>query len=204
MPLIPGDDEVRYILNQDHKISARQMITVEPLDVTLDAGETAEIAEPFLVTWVGPDYKNDYISVAEIGSTDNDYIKYTYTKQGSPLRLSMPSKSGQYEIRYIANGSPDKVLARKTVNVEDIEANVILVGEAKVGEAALIEWTGPDYQNDYIAISEIGTNSYIKYTYTKQGSPLRVQMPDKAGTYELRYFINQDSTIIAREQIEVK
>jgi Ca-activated chloride channel family protein len=204
MPLDPGEYEVRYILNQDNVIKAKKTIKIEPVDVSLDFADVAKIAEPFLINWQGPDYKNDYISVAEIGEGDGRYLNYTYTKQGSPLRLVMPTKPGEYEVRYIANGNPDKALVRKTISVETVEASVKLSGDATTTEPALIEWAGPDYKGDFIGVGELGTDKYLTYTYTRDGSPLRLKMPDKPGTYELRYFLHKNSTIVAREQIEVK
>lgn len=204
MPLDAGEYELRYILSQDSSIKARQNITVKPVSVTLDFEDTAKIAEPFLINWQGPNYKNDYITVAEIGTRPSKYINYTYTQSGSPLRVTMPTKHGEYEIRYIANGSPDKVLAKKPLTVQTVTANVNLSGTATAGASALIEWTGPNYKGDYIGISKPDTQKYLSYTYTRDGSPLRLQMPDKPGTYELRYFLNAGNTIIARERITVE
>lgn len=204
MPLEPGEYEVRYVISQDRTIKAIQTITVESVDASLDFAPTAKIAEPFLVNWQGPDYKNDYIAVAEIGEKANKYINYTYTNKGSPLRVIMPTKPGQYEIRYIANGSPDQILASREITVESVEASLTLVGDALASEPALIEWTGPDYKNDYIGVAEVGAQKYLTYTYTRNGSPLRLKMPEKPGTYELLYYLGQGKTIIAREQIQVK
>ena len=204
MPLEPGEYEVRYIVSQDNTIKAAEPITIEPLDVSFDFSETAKIGEPLLINWQGPDYKGDYIAVAKADESVGRYINYTYTTKGTPLRLEMPAEPGLYEVRYMANGSPDKILSRKPVTVEGIEASVKLVETATSGEPALIEWTGPDYKGDYIGVSELGTKNYQTYAYTRAGSPLKITMPSKPGTYELRYFLKQDNTIIAREQIQVK
>ena len=46
---------------------------------------------------------NDQTSVAitEVGAPDNQWISYTYTRQGSPLTLPTPLAAGDYEIRYV-------------------------------------------------------------------------------------------------------
>lgn len=204
MPIEPGEYVVRYIISQGRTIKAKQTITVEAVEASLDFAPTAKIAEPLLINWQGPDYQNDYISVAKPDQKPSKYINYTYTNRGAPLRVIMPAEPGQYEIRYIANASPDKILTSKTVTVESVEASVKLVGEAIASEPALIEWTGPDYKSDYIGISEVGVKKYLTYTYTRDGSPLRLKMPEKSGSYELRYFLSEGKTVIAREPIEVK
>ena len=53
------------------------------------------------VTWVGPDYKNDFISITRPDEEDGTWINYTYTKQGSPLRIQVPLDPGDYQIRYV-------------------------------------------------------------------------------------------------------
>ncbi len=204
LPLTPGDYEIRYVQSQDSTVLVREPIKVVALEAKLSAADNAGVAEPLLVQWEGPDYNNDYISVAQIGQPDSKYVNYTYTRQGSPLRVIMPAQPGDYELRYIANGSPDMVLARREVTVEAVDATVALVGDALAGQPALVEWSGPDYRNDYIGVSLVGDAKYVHYTYTREGSPLRVKMPDAPGKYELRYFLAEGRTVIASEPIEVK
>jgi Ca-activated chloride channel family protein len=94
MPIEPGEYEVRYIISQGRTIKAMQMITVEAVETSLDFAPAAKIAEPFLINWQGPDYKNDYITVAKPDQNAGEYINYTYTRDGSPLRLEMPENPG--------------------------------------------------------------------------------------------------------------
>ena len=195
LPLKPGDYEIRYIQNQDSTVLARHTITITAASASLSAADTALTGEPLLVQWEGPDYQNDYISVAEVGSDMGRYINYVRTNKGSPLRINMPGKPGQYEIRYMAQGRPDTVLASRPVTVSLAEATVALSGDATAGEPALVTWTGPDFTHDYIAVSKIGENGYESYTRTSDGSPLRLRMPASPGTYELRYVL----TSIAQE-----
>lgn len=43
----------------------------------------------------------------------------------------------------------------------------------------------------------VGGN-YINYTYTRDGNPLRLRMPDEPGTYELRYSFRDRQVIHTR------
>ena len=63
-----------------------------------------------------------------------------------------------------------------------------------------VTWTGPDNQGDYIAIAEPGApgNTKVSYSWTTQGSPLSVRVPDALGRYELRYIQGQFRTILQR------
>ena len=204
LPLIAGAYEIRYVQNQGSTVMARSQIAVTALDVALEAADTAKIGEPLLISWNGPDYKNDYLAVAEVGAPDSKYIHYTYTREGAQVRLPMPAVPGKYELRYVANGSPDKVLARRAISVETVSATVRLEGLAKAGETALVTWEGPGYKKDYITVSVPGDDRYIAYTYTRDGSPLQVKMPDTPGEYELRYVLDVGNTIIATTPITVE
>jgi Ca-activated chloride channel family protein len=66
-------------------------------------------------------------------------------------------------------------------------------------------WEGPDNQQDYIAVTKRGDEqSYLTYTYTRDGSPLIVKLPDEPGEYDLTYKLNADNTTLARIPITVK
>ncbi len=205
MPAEPGEYEIRYIQNQDATILASVTIVVEEVVATLEGPTTAAAGDTVMIDWTGPDYQNDYISVAEVGARGNQYINYTYTREGSPLGLTMPPEPGTYEIRYIQN-QDSTILASYTVEVEALAVTVTAPETAAAGDDIVIEWDGPDYQNDYIAVAEVGArgNQYINYTYTRDGSPLRLTMPTEPGTYEVRYIQNQDATILASVTIEVQ
>jgi Ca-activated chloride channel family protein len=56
------------------------------------APETAVAGSTIEVAWEGPDYDNDFISVAR--PDDSGYENYTYTREGAALDLLMPTEPG--------------------------------------------------------------------------------------------------------------
>ena len=103
----------------------------EQLQDTIAAdGDTAKAGEPLLVDWKGPDYKNDYISVADVGAKGGKYHYYTYTREGSPLRLKMPLDPGEYEVRYILN-QDNVIKAKQTIKVEPVDVSLDFADVAK-------------------------------------------------------------------------
>ncbi len=202
MPPEAGEYEIRYVQHQDNTVLARKLITVQQVraSITIDAEVSA--GDDVIVNWSGPNYQNDYISVAEVGMDGGKYINYTYTRDGTPLRLEMPVEPGEYEVRYVQN-QDNTVLARQLVVVNAISGQITAPARAAVGANVIVEWQGPDYQNDYISIAKIGSddNKYEEYTYTRDGSPLRLQMPGTPGEYEIRYVINQDASVLLRRAI---
>ncbi|MBV7392910.1 vWA domain-containing protein [Mameliella sediminis] len=199
MPPEPGEYELRYFLGQRNTPMASRPITVTAVDITLDADEAAMAGAPLPVTWQGPDYQGDYIGVQKLG--EKGYINYTYTREGSPLNVVMPTEPGEYELRYFL-GQRNTLMASRRVTVTDVAATLAAPDTAAAGAPLTVEWTGPDYQGDYIAVGIPGER-YISYTYTREGSPLQVTMPAEPGTYELRYTLGQRNTVVVTKPIEV-
>jgi Ca-activated chloride channel family protein len=200
MPPEPGTYELRYFMRQDRTVLATRMIEVTALDASLEAAETAEVGADIPVTWTGPDYEGDYIAVSK--PDDKGYVNYTYTREGAPLTLKMPSEPGTYELRYFMR-QDRTVLATRMIEVTEVSATLDVAPTGAAGSDIPVIWTGPDYEGDYITVSEIGDDGYVNYTYTRDGSPLDLTLPADAGTYEIRYVMRQDRTILATKTIEV-
>jgi Ca-activated chloride channel family protein len=141
--------------------------------------------------------------VARPGSNVGKHEAYTYTREGPGLSVTMPMIPGDYELVYVANGTPDTILATRAVTVTPVTASLSAPGEAKIGQTITVAWEGPDYRSDYIAISRVGDKGHETYTYTREGSPLTIEAPELPGTYELRYVANQDRTVLATQTLVV-
>ncbi|MDF0603995.1 hypothetical protein P1J78_25135, partial [Psychromarinibacter sp. C21-152] len=152
------------------------------------------------VDWTGPDYHDDYIMVTEPGGTDS--INYTRTRSGSPLNLKLPPEPGSYDIVYIMRQDRTE-LARISIEVSEIGATLDAPATATAGETIQVDWTGPDYHDDYIGVTLPGETDTINYTRTRSGSPLDLKLPAEPGTYDIVYIMRQDRTELARVSIEV-
>ncbi|MEQ9039417.1 MAG: VWA domain-containing protein [Silicimonas sp.] len=201
MPTEPGEYELRYHVGQDRAVLATLPIVVTDVGAALEAPESAVAGSDIEVAWTGPDYQNDYIAVAEPG--EDGYVNYTYTRAGAPLDLTMPTEPGEYELRYVVN-QDRKVLATRPIAVTEVAAELVAPESAAVGETVEVAWEGPDYRNDFIAVSKPGEDGYVNYTYTRVGAPLGLEMPAEPGSYEIRYVMNQDRSVIAVRPVEVR
>jgi Ca-activated chloride channel family protein len=200
MPTEPGTYELRYVANQDRTVLASRVIEVTPVMANLIAPDTAVAGSTIEVAWEGPDYDNDFISVAR--PDDSGYENYTYTREGAALDLLMPTEPGTYELRYVAN-QDRTVLASRVIEVTPVMANLIAPDTAVAGSTIEVAWEGPDYDNDFISVARPDDSGYENYTYTREGAALDLLMPTEPGTYELRYVANQDRTVLASRVIEV-
>jgi Ca-activated chloride channel homolog len=204
MPPEPGNYEVRYVMNQGNTVVFRQMIEVTEVSAQILAPDTAIAGQVVSVEWRGPDYELDYLSVAEVGSRGSQTVNYSYTRGGAPLDLVMPVQPGTYELRYVLNQG-DTVLFSKPITITPVTASLSTPDTAKAGQTLVINWAGPNYDLDYVAVSEIGSrgSATINYAYTRNGNALEIAMPANPGRYEIRYVVNQGNTVLVRREIEV-
>ncbi|KUF11863.1 vWA domain-containing protein [Pseudoponticoccus marisrubri] len=201
MPPRAGAYELRYIMAQDNTVLATRPITVTEIAATLDAPATAAAGEALSVAWEGPDYRNDYISIAR--PDDAGYDGYTYTRAGQPLDLTMPLEPGSYELRYVM-AQENTVLATRAIEVADVSATLDVADAADAGAPLLVRWEGPGYERDYVTVSRPEDPGYEAYTYTRTGNPLRLTLPTEPGTYEIRYVAaSNGETVLASETIEL-
>jgi len=159
----------------------------------------------FFVQWEGPDSRNDYIAIAEKGSEDLSHRDYTYTKKGNPADFTAPGEVGDYELRYVHSHSR-KVIGRTEIEVTPVQATVQAPAEADVAVEFEVNWQGPSYSSDYVAIArpDQRAGSQIAYTYTQRGNPLKLQAPSDPGTYEVRYILGRNNQLLAKTSIKIK
>lgn len=199
MPPIPGPAEIRYKLGKGGDVLARTSIEVTPLDIQLTPPDEATVGMVPEIEWTGPDYQNDYITVAALDQGDGYYETYAYTRNGMPLPLQMPTEAGTYELRYVLSASRTVAARSEPFDVGDTSVTLQGPAEATAGSNVEITWTGPDAKNDYIGIGRVGSDErpYLTYSYTRTGNPITVQAPIEPGDYEIRYFLGQDQSVLA-------
>ena len=202
LPAKSGSFEVAYI-----QAIGANVLAATPIDITMpDASVTVPDALPqggtVQIDWTGPDNQGDYIAVVATGT--NRHETYTYTRKGSPLDLQLPATPGNYDIAYVLQVD-GTVITRAPVSIQPTTATLAIAGDPKAGGNLAVIWEGPDNQQDYIAVTRRGDEqSYLTYTYTREGSPLIVKLPDEPGEYDLTYKLNADNTTVARIPIIVK
>ncbi|HHL21866.1 MAG TPA: VWA domain-containing protein, partial [Aliiroseovarius sp.] len=211
LPTTPGTYEVRYIQKGNpRKVLASAPLVVEPVTASLDFTSPAPAGGKLEVIWEGPGGDIDFIAIAEPGETPNRYATYKYTKnsEGNVLEIEMPTTPGTYELRYVQNGKPDRILAAEPISVVPVTASLDFTSPAPAGGKLEVTWEGPGGDIDFIAIAEPGEtpNRYATYKYTRnsEGNALEIEIPTTPGTYELRYVQNgKPDKILAAEPISV-
>lgn len=173
-------------------------------DATLEVPSEVMAGQSFSVSWQGPDKSQDYITIVSVNSPDSDYGNYKYTSEGSPLSLYAPIEPGQYEVRYQSD-RVSGVAARAEVTVLEAEITLSAPLEIPAGQSFMVNWTGPNGNQDYITIvpANSADGQYGSYSYTREGSPITIHAPITAGEYEIRYQSDREEGIFARRSIAV-
>jgi len=204
LPPDPGDYDIVYRMSQKNRILDRVPVTVTALQYSVSGPASAPAGSDVQIDWVGPDYQNDIIAVAAIDAPDRKYLSYTYTKQGTPLDLTLPLETGRYEIRYIL-GQDSVVQATTGIEVTEITASLTAPLTAAAGSTIQIEWQGPDYRGDIIVVSKPDDKdrSYLNYSYTKGGTPRGLTLPALPGDYVVKYLAGAGRKVLAISNITV-
>lgn len=218
LPLEPGDYMVTGVwieTEQAVSLSFEVAETGEPMTVriafdapmpeaTIEAPVSAPAGATVDVAWTGPEGEDDYLSVAEIGSTGAAYINTADLGAGPETALLMPIAPGSYEVRYIS-GEGNRILATAPIDTTAIEATLDAPATAEAGSMLDVAWSGPDYDGDYLTVAAPGSagGAYINAEDVAGGTPVSIAMPSEAGEYELRYVAAQDNTPLASRTITV-
>ena len=207
LPAEPGDYMITYFQRQDRTPLVSVPITLTALSATIDAPSEASAGSTIEIGWTGPDYKDDYIGIGRVEAEGAaQWENWTYTRDGNPLDLMLPTEPGDYVITYFQRQDRTS-LHSVPITLKALEASVTAPVEATAGETIKITWTGPDYKDDYIGIGRAdaeGAAQWENWTYTREGSPTNLLMPTKAGHYVITYFQRQDRTPLFEKPIVLK
>ncbi|HQW81389.1 MAG: VWA domain-containing protein [Rhodanobacteraceae bacterium] len=119
-PSVPGDYELRYVLNESEKVAASQPITVLPAKAMLiDAPVRVVANQEVVIDWSGPLGRHHWIGFIRKGGDSGDYLTYAYLAQPSPARFRAPREPGEYELAFVLGGDGgEQILARHPIGVD--------------------------------------------------------------------------------------
>ena len=204
-PIEPGEAEIRYLSGTGHKVLARRPIQLSAATITLDGPAQAIAGSVVDVIWTGPNLNNDFLVIMPKAAADGAWKRTTYTRGGSPAKVGSPIEPGVSEIRYIS-GEGHKVLARQPITIVAAEITLNAPEEVIAASAVSVEWTGPNNNNDFMAIvpKSAPDGSWKTTGYTRNGSPLRLVAPSEPGPAEIRYYSGSEYKVLARRAVTVK
>lgn len=197
VPPTPGPHVITYFKRDGREPLGQTEIMVTPATATLQTVAEAPAGSEIMVDWRGPNYKEDYIGIGRVAADGaNQWENWTYVRDGSPAKLTIPAEPGNYAITYFMRQDRTP-LTTIAFTATEVTASITAPTEAVAGSTIEIGWTGPNYAEDYIGIGRAdadGANQWENWTYTREGSPLDLVMPAEPGEYVITYFQRQDRT----------
>jgi hypothetical protein len=225
MPNVAGTYEVRWWENNDLRLITKSApITVNAAAAPTVAVTPATVAGGGSVTATfsgGPGNRGDFWAVYLVGDPDTAYKSWGYLNgqhtmparglTEATLPIVMPSVAGTYEVRWWANN--DLQLIAKSDPITVTSASTVTVTPSRVGGGGTVTTTfadGPGNQGDWWGVYLVGApdTAYLSWGYLNglqtmpgtglTGATLPIVMPSVAGTYEVRWWANNDLVLIAK------
>ncbi len=166
----------------------------------ITAPDQATTGSKVQIGWSGKQAAGNYITIVPPDAAEGEYRQYAYTAEGATLGLSMPVETGVYELR-LNSESLGKVLARRSIEVVAAQVELTFPQQVIAGSEVEVGFSGSVDGEDWITIVPAGAapGTYKSYQYCKEGSPLSLQVPEAAGSYEVRYVSGfQNHTLLAK------
>ncbi|MGR3468307.1 MAG: vWA domain-containing protein, partial [Shimia sp.] len=150
VPAGEGDYVVRYFLELYRTPIASAALTVVPPRLSLVAPDAAAAGSMIEVAWEGPDADGDYIGIGRTDATgSNQWETFTYTEEGNPLQVRVPTQPGEYLVQYfLRDGRVPLVQSRLVVTPQ--AASLLAPSSAPAGDEIEVAWEGPGFDGDYI------------------------------------------------------
>jgi hypothetical protein len=169
---------------------------------SLDLPATAQAGSRVTLQVTGSGNPRDFVTIVPKGAPEGQYANYFYLENREKV-LEMPATAGDYEVRLLGAESPYKTLLSRPIKITMPVASVKAPASVAAGGEMQVAWTGPNNERDFVGLGVPGDDSYMNYKYTRDGSPVKLAVPEKPGTYEVRYFLGVGNAIIARQPLTV-
>lgn len=201
-PEVPGDYVMVLIIEKEIRVS--QPLTVEPATAVLDAPGQSDAGADIVVTWEGPDNRNDNITFAARDGDPMRGVSYAYvssSKDGT-VRLRAPKDAGAYDIVYVSGKT---VLARVPITVGSITATLTAKEQLPAGSSVAVGFDGPMNSGDLITFAardgdRISPASY-GYVANSNDGTVTLRAFEALGPYDIVYV--SGGRVIGRLPVEI-
>lgn len=211
-PADPGLYEIRYILREGSVTLAARMIEIAEPEVTISGPDQVRAGDTLRVAWTGTVDQGDYVALAPMGSTDDDFSNYVTVRDKTERDLTAPDTTGFYELRYILREG-QRVLARKSVEVLagdaalNTGATLSAPASATAGSRIEVGWQSDSDSADRritIAAPDQAVFTWIAAEKIAGAPPVAITVPTTPGSYELRLLDVSNKAVLARQMITVQ
>ncbi len=190
-------------------VAASTEAKLPPAVAELSAPAQAQMLASIQVGFNGPRDDGDFIAIYPSAAADATELNYAWIKDASvegSVTLNLPASAGEYELRYVSPLREQRILARRAIAVGEISVSVSGPTEAVAGTTIQIQGKGPVGEHHWVGFAPAGSDAreYLDYARPEAGSSgYAVRTPVKPGDYELRYVLNENESVGARQAIKI-
>jgi len=202
-PESPGDYEIRFVADGGKSL-AKENLTVTVASATISVPEREIVAGNAVeFAWTGPNNEFDRLAIFSLDGENEFESAYAFGDQyPSPAKISVPEKSGDYELRFVTNGG--KILSKKVLTVKPASASISAPDTIVASEEFDVTWSGPNNEFDQLVIYNASKEQEFDSAYAFEGdysSPSTLQAPDKPGVYHIRFMTFGGNELATQEII---
>lgn len=199
----PGAYEVRYVLNENRLAVASTALEVGVAETSISAPASAQAGGTVDVSWTRAIHPRDYVTIVPVGAAPDAYGDYERVGGRLEASLAVPADAGDYEVRYILQKSSQSI-ASAPLTVTGAETEIAAPQAAMAGGLVTVSWTTAIHPRDYVTIVAAGASADAYGDYERVGSrnEASLQVPAQAGSYEVRYILQQSGEFIASSPLQ--
>jgi subtilisin family serine protease len=208
-PTAPGQYEFRLFPNDGYVRAATSpavTVTPPPAPTLSVSATTVSSGGQVTVTLAnGPGNAKDWIGFTAVGTPDGrgQYLQWVYVGAGMTTHtwtITAPTAPGQYEFRFFANDTYNRLATSPAVTVPEPALAVSATTAPPGGQITVTLTDSPGGSQDWLALAAVGApaTSYLQWVYVGPGvttRPWTVSMPAASGQYEFRLFLNNGFTL---------
>jgi Ca-activated chloride channel family protein len=214
-PTAPGQYEFRFFANDTYtRLATSPPVTVtappppppgSTPELTVSATTVSPGGQVTVTLTNGPGGAKDWLALARVGAPDGggQYVQWVYVGAGMTTytwTVTAPSAPGQYEFRFFANDTYNRLATSPAVTVPEPALAVSATTAPPGGQITVTLTDSPGGSQDWLALAAVGApaTSYLQWVYVGPGvttRPWTVSMPAASGEYEFRLFLNNGFTL---------
>jgi Ca-activated chloride channel family protein len=185
-------------------------------EASLEAPDTVEIGQTFVVTWQGPGEERDDIRLFDPARNQGEGKELRSRRIANAdfdqkqVRLVAPVTPGAYQLHY-RYGRERAVIATRPIEVVEAQVSLSAPAAADIGSTVIVDWVGPGAVRDSIELfdpaAKQGEGALVSSKRVRnedfENRKVRIIVPTEPGFYRLRYFNGDDRRVLATREIEV-
>jgi Ca-activated chloride channel family protein len=205
-PATAGRYTLQYV-GRNETVLGETMIDVLETDIIIATDATAVGGSDMRVEVFITPSERDTVRIVPKGAPDNampDASNRGRVESRDAVLLQAPREAGEYEVRYVLDEG-ERVLARLPLTVTDGASDLIAPDTAMAASLITVDYSEIISPKDFIAIVPKGADEddLSRRIRVKDKGSVEIVVPLETGTYEVRYVISENKSVLSRRELIV-